>query len=98
MKRSAIALLTFSFFLFPISLSQAAKVKVWHHYTPGHHDKSQLKQAVISNEGAIRLSRQLKTLASIDATHVWDIVEDANGNLFVATGDDGQIYKVNAEG
>ena len=30
------------------------------------------------------------------ATHVWDVVEDKHGNLFVATGDEGKIFKVSA--
>jgi hypothetical protein len=77
---------------------QAAKVKVWHHHTPANYDKAQLKQAVVSNEGALRLSRQLRPLAGLDATHVWDLVEDRQGNLYVATGDDGKIFKVNAAG
>src|SRR5437868_12857228 len=80
------------------TLCQAAKVKVWHHNTPAHYDKAQLKGAVVSNEGALRLSRQLKPLAGLDATHVWDVVEDRDGNLFVATGDEGKLYKVTPEG
>jgi hypothetical protein len=76
----------------------AAKVKVWHHNSPTHYDKAQLKQAVISNEGALRLSHQLKPLAGLQATHVWDVVEDKDGNLFVATGDEGKLYKVTPEG
>src|SRR5205823_4760751 len=80
------------------SLSQAAKVKVWHHNTPSHFDKAQFKQAVVSNEGVVRLSRQLKPLAGLDATHVWDLIEDKDGNLFVATGDEGKIFKISPEG
>jgi hypothetical protein len=76
----------------------AAKVKVWHRYNAGHYDKAKFQAAVASNEGALRLSRQLKPLASLDATHVWDLIEDKNGNLFVATGSDGKIYKVSAAG
>jgi hypothetical protein len=76
----------------------AAKVKVWHHNSPSHYDKAQFKQAVISNEGALRLSRQLKPLATLEATHVWDVVEDKHGNLFVATGDEGKLYKVAPDG
>src|SRR5581483_12106451 len=75
-------------------LGQAAKVKVWHHHTPAHYDKAALKHAVLSNEGAVRLSRDLKPLAALEATHVWDVVEDRDGNLFVATGDEGKIFKV----
>jgi hypothetical protein len=78
--------------------SQAAKVKVWHHHAPAHYDKAQLKQTVISSEGAVRLSRQLKPLAAVEATHVWDVVEDRNGNLFAATGNEGKIFKIAADG
>lgn len=80
------------------TVGQAAKVKVWNQNTPAHYDKAQLKQAVVSSEGALRLSRQLKPLAGLDATHVWDIIEDKQGNLFVATGDEGKIYKVAPDG
>jgi hypothetical protein len=80
------------------SLAQAAKVKVWHHCTPSHHEKARFKGAVVSNEGALRLSRQLKPLARLDAAHVWDLVEDQSGNLYVATGDEGRIFKVSPGG
>lgn len=76
----------------------AAKVKVWYQHTPAQYHKAQLKQMVLSNEGVLRLSRQLRPLAALDATHVWDMVEDREGNLFVATGDEGKIYKVSPEG
>jgi hypothetical protein len=79
-------------------LAHAAKVKVWHHSTPSSYDHAQLKGAVVSSEGAVRLSRQLKPLAGLDATHVWDVIEDGDGNLIVATGDEGQIYKVTPDG
>src|SRR5690349_10805208 len=83
---------------FTPALGHAAKVKVWHHNTPAHHEKSQFRHAVISSEGVLRLSRQLRPLAGLDATHVWDLAEDKDGNLFVATGDEGKIFKVAADG
>ena len=43
-------------------LVQAAKVKVWYHQAPTAFDKAQLKQAVVTSEGALRLSRQVKPL------------------------------------
>ena len=69
------------------ALLPAAKVKVWHQHAPAHYDNAQLKQLVQSNEGVLRLSRQLRPLMGLDAAHVWDMVEDRDGNLFVATGD-----------
>jgi hypothetical protein len=83
---------------FTPSIVHAAKVKVWHHCTPGHHERAQLAGTVVTNEGALRLSRQLKPLAKLEAAHVWDLVEDRNGNLYAATGDEGRIYKVTPDG
>src|SRR5258708_2670073 len=81
-----------------LSSAQAGKVKVWHHDRPEHFDKAQLKQAVVSNEGAIRLSKQLQPLVGMDAAHIWDIVEDKHGDLFVATGNEGKIFQVTPHG
>ena len=77
---------------------QAAKVKVWHQYKPAHFDKARLSHAVISSAGTLRLSRRLKPFAALEATHVWDLLEDKNGNLYAATGDAGKIYKITADG
>jgi hypothetical protein len=78
----------------PLPAGQAAKVKVWYQGAASHYEKAHLKQVVVSSEGALRLSRDLKPLVGLDATHVWSIVEDKNGNLYAATGDEGKIYKV----
>ncbi len=81
-----------------VDFGYAAKVKMWHHYQQSHFDKAKFQQAVVSNEGALRLSRQLKPLANLQATHVWDIVEDPRGNLLVATGDEGKLFQVTPDG
>jgi len=79
-------------------VASAGKVKVWNHYSPEHYEKAVLRHAVVSSEGALRLSRQLRPLAKIDASHVWDVIDDHDGNLLVATGDDGKIFKVTSDG
>jgi outer membrane protein assembly factor BamB len=71
-----------------------AKVKTWHTHAPADYGRAAFRQAVVSNEGALRLSRQLRPLAALDATHVWALAEDGAGNLFAATGDEGKVYKV----
>jgi hypothetical protein len=76
----------------------AAKVKVWNQNSTGDYEKAQFKQAVVSSEGALRLSRQFKPLADLEASHVWDVVEDRTGNLLAATGDEGKIYRISPEG
>lgn len=87
-----------SLVLLALSSAQAAKVKVWHHGTPAHYEKAQWRHAVVTNEGVLRLSRQLKPLVKLHATHIWDIVEDRAGNLYVATGDEGKLCKVSPDG
>ncbi len=78
--------------------ASAAKVKVWQQNGPKDFDKAKFKQAVVTSEGTLRLSRQLKPFADLDASHVWDVAEDKQGNLWVATGNEGKIYKVAADG
>ena len=65
-------LLLASFILAGLSVSSAdaGKVKVWNHYSQGHYDKAELKGAVVSSEGTLRLSRQLRPLAFHDRPHL----------------------------
>ncbi|MSQ94467.1 MAG: hypothetical protein EXR98_07915 [Gemmataceae bacterium] len=90
-------LLVVSLVLMPVH-ADAAKVKVWHQYQQSHYEKAKFQQTVVTSEGALRLSRQVKPLAGLEAANVWDLVEDKAGNLYVATGDEGKLYKVTPEG
>src|SRR5436190_12082962 len=76
----------------------AAKVKAWNRHQQDQYDSAKFRRAVISNTGAVRLSRQLKPLASLEAAHVWALAEDRAGNIYAATGDRGKIYKITPGG
>jgi hypothetical protein len=91
-------LLVSSILLLVSPAADAAKVKVWHQHTQSHYDKAKFQNAVVTSEGALRLSRQVKPFAGLEASNVWDLVEDKLGNLYVATGDEGKLYKVTPEG
>jgi hypothetical protein len=80
------------------SPAPAAKVKVWQHNEPAQFENAQFHKAVISDHGVIRLARELKQLADVKSLHVWDLIEDKNGNLFVATGVEGKLFKLSPEG
>lgn len=69
--------------------AQAGKVRVWHHSEAAHFEKARFQGTVVTSEGALRLARELRPLADIDAGHAWDVVEDAHGILFVAAGEAG---------
>ncbi len=96
--KTLIRLLAVAFLTLLAGLAFAGKVKVWHHHAAIHYDKALFQQAVVTSEGSLRLARVLKPLPGIEATHVWDVVEDRDGNLFVATGGEGKLFKVTADG
>lgn len=81
-----------------VSPAVAAKAKVWHHHDPVHFENARFDRTVMSDFGSVRLARQLKPLADLKAMHIWDLAEDSQGNLFVATGDDGKLFKISPEG
>lgn len=76
----------------------SAKSKVWNHHAPSHYEKAELKQLVMTTEGSLRLARELRPLVGVEAEHVWAIVEDAAGNLCVATGNEGKLFRVTPDG
>src|SRR5262249_61469785 len=96
MRRSLLTAAALALLLSPAA--RAAKVKVWHQSRPAHFDKAKLRHAVVSSEGTLRLSRRLRPFAGLEATHVWDLVEDGKGNLYAATGEGGKVYKVTPDG
>jgi len=93
--RSVLAL---AFLFAAIPAADAAKVKVWHQYQQSHFDKAKFKEAVVTSEGVVRLSRQVKPLAGLEAGNVWDLAEDKAGNLYAATGDEGKLFKITPDG
>src|SRR5258708_38970562 len=97
LRRSFAFILTLGL-LSAVSTGQAAKVKVWQQQLQSHFDKAHFKQAIVTSEGTLRLSRQAKMLANLEAAHIWDMVEDKDGNLYVATGDEGKLWRVAPDG
>lgn len=77
---------------------QAGKVKVWHHSTQADFDDAELRGAVVTSEGELELGRRLTTFADLDVVHIWDVIEDQAGNVYVATGPRGQVWKVPPQG
>ncbi len=96
MSRLALAVLILA--ALTLAPAEASKVKTWQSGSATSYDKAKFKEAVVSSQGVVRLSKQLKPLAKIDAAHVWDVVEDAAGNLIAATGDEGKLFLIKADG
>jgi sugar lactone lactonase YvrE len=98
-KRPALLLTMTALCLSPwLPECRAGKVKVWHQHTPANYEKAQWKDAVISSEGVLRLARLLRPLTALDAEHLWDVAEDAAGNLYAAAGGEGKVWKITPDG
>ncbi len=98
MSRIALVFVVLVALALTLAPAEASKVKTWQSGSAASYDKAKFKEAVVSNQGVVRLSKQLKPLAKIDAAHVWDVVEDGAGNLIAATGDDGKLFLIGADG
>lgn len=80
--------------------ADAARLKTWQVQTQAQYADARFENAVVSDQGAVQLARLLEPLApsKIDAAQVWDMVEDKDGALIVATGGDGKLLKVTRAG
>ncbi len=61
-------------------------------------NKGKLDNMKLSEEGVLSLSLKIKQLSGIDAMFIWDMKEDSNGNIYIATGNEGIVYKMDKKG
>ena len=78
----------------------ASKLKTWHVQGPTAYADARFENTVVTNQGTVRLAQLLKPIAAakISAAQIWDMVEDKDGNLILATGGDGKLLKVTPAG
>ena len=101
MRRSFLCLAALMLTTLPLT---AGKVQVWHHTTAEQFKDTKCENVVIRSDGALRLARHLQPLNriagkdNVQVEHVWDVVEGKNGNLYVATGNEGKIFKIDSRG
>jgi len=86
----------------PIALAAAllmgAKVETWRHDTTADFSKGKRERVVVSDAGRVRLGRELKPTAPIDAARVWDLARTEGGAVFAATGDAGKVFRREGDG
>ncbi len=71
---------------------------VWRQDTMTDFASGDLKNVSVSSVGDVRLSAALQKVADTPETYVWAIQPDGHGNVYLATGDRGIIYKMTADG
>jgi sugar lactone lactonase YvrE len=76
----------------------ATGTKIWMQRSYGDFSAGEVKGVSISSKGEVRLSFKLDKLGDIKENFVWDVVEDAQGNLFIGTGKEGRVYRISSDG
>jgi len=56
------------------------------------------KGVTIAESGALLLSPRVSKIFSSSRPYIWDIVEDTQGNIFVAAGDGARIFRIQSSG
>ena len=84
--------------LFCASGLKASEPAIWSINTRGEWLKGEAKGVSITDAGAITLAPKLSEVFKTEQPYVWSSAVDAGGNVFMGTGSDGRIYRVDASG
>lgn len=87
------------FVIFSTCLSiNASEPAIWTVNTRTGILKGDATGVSISDTGAITLAPKLSEVFRTEQPYVWSSAIDANGNIYLGTGSDGRIYRVDANG
>lgn len=76
----------------------AGEPKIWTIDTRAEILRGEAKGVSIDENGTIRLAPKLTEVFKTEQSYVWSSAIDAAGNIYLGTGSDGRIYKVDASG
>ncbi|NJM53796.1 MAG: SMP-30/gluconolactonase/LRE family protein [Blastocatellia bacterium] len=80
------------------TLISAAEPTIWTVNTRSEILKGDSKGVSIDETGAISLAPKLNEVFNTQQSFVWSSVADNSGNVYLGTGNDGKIFKVDASG
>ncbi|CAN5206493.1 hypothetical protein BH10ACI1_BH10ACI1_34430 [soil metagenome] len=91
--------LLFAFFLTLFSATiNASEPSIWSVNSRADVLKGDAKGVSISDNGEITLAPKLTEVFKTDQSYIWSSAIDASGNIYLGTGSDGKIFKVDASG
>ncbi|MET0753829.1 MAG: hypothetical protein ABWZ66_10670 [Pyrinomonadaceae bacterium] len=78
--------------------TNASEPKIWTIDTRAEILKGEAKGVSIDENGTITLAPKLTEVFKTEQSYVWSSAIDASGNVYLGTGSDGKIFKVDASG
>lgn len=87
------------FFVFSLFISsKAAEPKIWSTNTRAEILRGDAKGVSINENGTISLAPKLTEVFRTEQSYVWSSAIDQTGNVYLGTGSDGKIYRVDQSG
>jgi hypothetical protein len=75
-----------------------AKDEIWRQDSAGAFGRGKAEGVVVAGSGAVRLSRALSRVGTLDVARVWKLARSPDGALWAATGDAGQVFRRDGDG
>ncbi len=79
-------------------VASAVKTSLWEQQHHADFEAGKPKDLSLTSTGDVMLSLKIDAFTKMKETQVWALVEDSAGNLYAGTGNEGKIYKINADG
>ncbi len=91
-----VSILFFVFLFFGgwINYLDASMPKIKIYKTVADFKSGEIKNVAIVNPGHLRLSQRVVSLFATDEPFVWGWAQDSKGNIYIGTGNDGKVFKI----
>lgn len=81
----------------PVSLG-AVRTNSFVHRSYKDFISGEFENIALSNTGVLTLGSELEEIMELDESIVWNVISDPVGNLYLATGHEGKILRIDSEG
>ena len=91
-------LLLLSFFIISMAPARAGEPVIWETSSRAEILKGEARGVSVTDIGAFMLAPRFTQLFNTDQPYIWSSAADALGNVYLGTGHDGRLYRINTDG
>ena len=98
MRLFLLAFFSSSLLFLALPKTSASGPVFWRVNTRAEIEKGEARGVAIADNGALTLAAQFAEVFDTKQAYVWSAVADARGNIYLGTGHEGRVFKVDATG
>ncbi len=80
------------------SVAQAEGTRLWQQSKYDEFEKGTVRGVAINSDGSLSLAPAFTSLYTSPSTYLWDLVCDADGNVYAAAGSPARVYRITPDG